>query len=317
MSYAAVKKLDGFVAVGGEVPSIDPNAIKIVGIDTPETPENWFAHCGRVNDIPEGEITAYAEAIVAAGKVDHIVKVYRDGDALVALDGRTTTRAAREAREIQAKRKVPVDERVSVRVNILRGDEEELYRVNLDSHKHRPLTRTQHAKGILTYYQKVSEDAQKTANFFKVSVPTIKTMLAHLDLSVKVQRAIDQKDVPATITNQLAKLPRAEQDAALEEMMAAGATRGAAAANAAGKVAKREKVDKADKTRARSKVFLAKWRDELKKEDDFSTIAQVIHFILGGPLPSFFKSNEAFAKTLEAAGFVEKGKKKKTNEDAS
>jgi hypothetical protein len=308
MGYAAMKKLDGFLAMGGEVPNIDPAEIVIVGLDTPETPENWFAHCARVKDISYEEIRAYAESMVAAGRVDHIVKVYRDGDRLVALDGRTTTRGAREAREIQAERKVRLDERVSVRVVIFRGDPDELYRVNLDSHKHRPLTRTQYAKGVLTYYQRVGEDVAKTAAFFKTSLPTIKTLLAHFDLSAAVQKAIDAKEVPATVTNQLAKLPRAQQDETLAEMKANDATKGAAATDAVKKAARGQKITRGVVLRARPKRFLAKWSVELEK-DEFNDLAQTIRFLLGGPLPDKFKDNEKIMMTLERAGFVEKTKK--------
>lgn len=312
-----MKKLDGFLAVGSEVPNIDPAEVKIVGIDVPETPANWFAHCARVRDIPEEEIADYAEAIVAAEKVDHVVKVYRDGDTLVALDGRTTTRAARIARETQAKRKVLFDERVSVRVLICRGTPEELYRINLDSHKHRPLTRGQYAKGVLTYFIRVKEDFQKTATFFKVSIPTVKLLLSHFQLTEKLQKKVDAGDLPATIAAKIAALPHHEQEARYEEMEKAGALRGAAGKNAAEKK-RGEKVDKADKTKVRPKTFLMNWYKELQK-DNYQSMAEMLLFVLGGPLPERLKNDKKFVDGLERAGFSaeggKKGKSKKSEKD--
>lgn len=301
MGYAAMKKLDGFLAMGGEVPNIDPSEIKIVGLDLPDSANYWFAYCSRVKDIPEEEIAAYAEAIVAANKVDHVVKVYRSGDTLIALDGRTTTRAARLARQIQARRKVPLDERIAVRVVIQHGDQDELYRINLDSHKHRPLTRGQHAKSVLAYFQRVKEDLQKTAAFFRCSVPTVKLLLSHFQLTESLQRKVDTGDLPATIAAKIATLPLDEQDKRYEEMKAAGALRGAAGKNAAEKK-RGEKVDKADKTRVRPKQFLMKWYGELKK-DNYQAMAEMLLFVLGGPLPDRLKGDKKFVDTLERAGF--------------
>ena len=316
MSYASLQKLDGFVVAGGEVPYINPDAPKIVGLDIPETVDNWFAHCSRVKDVTDAEIKEYAEAIVAAGKVDHVIKAYKDGASiLVVLDGRTTVRAARMAREIQATRKVPEAERVNVRVNIVGGsgaDPEEFYRINLDSHKHKPLTRTQYAKGVLTYFQKMGEDHAKTAAFFKTTVQTVKTVLQHFSLSPKIQKMIDDHRLPSTVTRDLAELTREKQEEAVEDMLATGSTKGAAAANATAKAKKGEKIDKTDKTRCLSKKFLEHWHTALKATGKFEELRAMLLFFLGGPVPPEVKKSDKLMETLEAVGYgKKKGKKNK------
>jgi hypothetical protein len=55
MSYATLKRLDGFSATGTEVPFMDPRKLVIVGLDVPETAENWFAHCARLKDITDAD----------------------------------------------------------------------------------------------------------------------------------------------------------------------------------------------------------------------------------------------------------------------
>ena len=289
-----------------------PEALRIVGLDVPETTENWFAHCSRVKDVTEAEIKEYAESILLAGKVDHVVKAYRDGSSvLVVLDGRTTVRAARAARDLQATRKISEDKHVNVRVNIVSGPGEELYRINLDSHKHKPLTRTQYAKGMLTYHEQVGEDHAKTASFFHTTVQTVKTVLDHFRLSAKVQKAIDDHIIPTTVTKDLSSLTHEKQNEALAAMVATGSTKGAAAVNATAKAAKGEKIESKDKTRALSKKSLEGWYDVLRKDGGYAELRGMILFFLGGPIPPEMKKNEKLMTTLEAAGFSKKKGKKK------
>jgi hypothetical protein len=307
MSYASMKKLEGVQGMGSAVPSFDPGALRIVGLDVPETADNWFAHCARLKDVKDEDITEYAEALASIGHTDHIVKAYRDGNSLVVIDGRTTTRAARMARSLQAKRRVSPDELITVRVAVVSGTPDELYRANLDSHKHLPLTRTQYAKGVLKYHQVTGEKIDQTAKFFRVDPATVRLLLAHFDLSPKVQNAIDERKLPATVTKKLASLPRAEQDAALRDMLATGSTKGAAAHNAADKAAKREKIEKKDVTRMRSRAFLEKWLEELRKAGGFSELQAMVEFILGGDLPREIRRDAKLLAAVEAAGFkVEK-----------
>lgn len=54
----------------------------------------------------------------------------------------------------------------------------------------------------------------------------IKNILALLDCSTSVQRAVSKGEVPATVARELAKLTREKQDAQLERMKADGVTKG-------------------------------------------------------------------------------------------
>ena len=300
MGSVATRKIDGFVSLGGEVPYLDPTRVMIVGIDVPETPDNWFAHCPRVNDETDGDLEPYVLHILSGGKTDPI-DVYRDGDRLVILDGRRTTRAARIARSRQAAAKVAVTERATVRALVHKGPEDDLFRINAESHNQRPLTTTQRAKMILSYYNRVGENLEKTAAFFRVTKPTISSAIAIFDLDKSLQKAIDE-GLPASRAVKLAKLPREEQRKALADLRSSGSTRGAALDNGVSKASNGEKVGAADATRARPKKLLARWSVELRK-DGYVELAETIDFVLGGPEMAAVGKDAKLRETLERSGF--------------
>lgn len=75
-----------------------------------------------------------------------------------------------------------------------------------------------------------------------ISRAQAKSYLALLECSAPVQRAVESGKVAPSVATKLASLPAAEQSRALDEMIAAGATKGSAAANAVKQAARGEKV---------------------------------------------------------------------------
>lgn len=313
-----VRELDGFISRGGEVPHVDPNDVLIVGLDTPETTENWYAHCARLKDESDADLEEYVVDILRTGRVDDPIDACRDGDKLIVLDGRRSTRAARIAWSRQKEIGIKKDERVTIRVLLRRGEPEELFRYNADSHKKKPLTATQRARLYLNYHERTGEDLERTRLFFGVTSQTVRNMLAIFDLDAQVQKKLDTGEIPLREAVKLRTMPRADQREALAQLVAVGATQGVAASAGIAQAKRGEKVEKIEKTRMRSRAFLVKWKNALSKNgaaENHKPLLGLLHFILGGPLPEEVAGDEHVLTALDEAGFRRKkerrGKKKK------
>lgn len=309
MSSASLKKIQGFIAVGTEAPFLDPDGLVIVGLDEPETDENWYAHCQRLRDESDADLADYITSIRSAGTVDNPIQGCRDGHRIVVLDGRRTTRAARIIRAEQAKAGVAVAERVKIRVVIHAGEPDSWYRINVGSHKAKPLTPMQRARGFLHLWKRFGEDHARVAALQECSVQTVKNQLKVFDLSTKAQHALDDGK-PLRELIKLADLPREKQDAAIAQLEATGATGGAAASNGISAAKRGEAVTK-DETRTRSRLFLEKLVKTFKKVDLVHRrldAIEMLKFVLGGPPPKGL--DEQVLEALEAAGFKHKVAKK-------
>lgn len=307
------KEMNGHKSRGGDVPYMNPNKLVIVGIDTPKTAENWFAHCARLVDIDDAELADYAEFILNNG-ADHAVHAARDGlDALV-IDGRTTTRAARLAWKIQEERGVPEDERVAVRVLFLptRGSQEEQqeawHRINVMSHKQRPLTKVQEARQVADYYTRVHEDKDKTAAKFGIHPKTVENHLALLSLDRSVQKAVTD-GFPMAEAIKLADMPKADQKAKIAEIVASGAVKGAAAASAVRKVKKGQAVGTAEKVRKVSALVVDKFLTVAEKTGGYETLVAFAR-LLRGDKGAHKDLGEDIIALLSEAGWKEPGAKK-------
>jgi len=307
MGSTSTRKIEGFVSLGGEAPFIDPNDVVIVGLDEPETADNWYAHCSRLADETDADLAEYVNDIRLSGKVDEPIDVVRDGDRVVVLDGRRSTRAARMVWAEQAKAGVPVAERVTVRVLIRRGTAEDLFRFNVDSHKKKPLTPMQRARMILKHFSCTGEDMKKTAEAFGVTTQTIKNMSSLIDLAPDVQRAVDKGELPIREAIKLADRPRDEQKEILAQLTANDALSGARASNGIAAAKKGKRVQN-DTRKMRSRTFLEKWRDTVKKDERFCAVKvpldDVLKFILGGGVPTDFP--ERVKESLVEAGFKQR-----------
>jgi hypothetical protein len=117
-----------------------------------------------------------------------------------------------------------------------------------------------------------------------------------------VLKAVDKGELPLREAVKLADMPRAEQVSAMVELQAAGATKGAALSNGIAAKKRGEKVERADKSRVRSKKLLEKWLAVVKKEKPNATVplVDVLKFILGGNVP---RDGHAVFELLADAGF--------------
>ena len=303
-----VKNIEGYESRGGDTPGLDPNKVFIVGLDEPETPENWFAHCTRLRDISDGDLEDYLAEVRLTGRVQKIVDVYADGYRRGVLDGRTTTRVARMYRAEQVKNGVAAGDLIRIRVRTHEGTPEDFYRINTSSHKQRPLTKMQEARQYLTYFTRHEEDHAKTALFFGVTAQTVKNQIAVFGLDERLHEHIDSGKLPVSQAIKLVDKPRAEQWASYQKMEAEGALKGVAASNAIAALKRGEPVGKADRTKVRPRAFLESLHKVAKREGTVVRIplADLLKFILGGPPPEGLK-----ADLLEKAGFKSAVKKEK------
>ncbi len=310
-----IKNVEGFKSTGGEVPYVNPKAVIIVGLDEQENEGNWYLHDARLQDESEEDLAEYATTLRGLNVADDPIDVVRDGTRLLVIDGRRTVRAARIIWDEQAASGIDEKDRIAVRAIIRRGKPEDLFRINVDSHKKKPLTPLQHARLVLNYFNRHQEDIAKTATFFGVSEPTVKNHLALFDLAAPVLRAVDKGELPLREAVKLADMPRAEQVVAMTELQAAGATKGAALSNGIAAKKRGEKVERADKSRVRSRKLLERWLAVVKKEKPNATVPliDVLKFVLGGNVP---KDGHAVFELLAEAGFKGNTTKKKKAEAA-
>lgn len=299
MGSAATRKIEGFVSLGGELPWLDPLAIKIVGLDIDQTAENWFAFCPRADEELEA---AWLEDIRQNG-VRQPVDVFRDGDTVVLLEGRRRVRAARQIWDEQRKAGVPEKERISVRVNVRRGSPFELYGYNVGSENRKARTPLQKA-ALMSHALKFGADEKQIAEMFSVTAQTVKNTLALFDLAPEVQKAVDKGEFPLREAIKLADKSRDEQKQILTELRDNDALKGARASNGIAAAKKGEKVGN-DTRKMRSRGFLEKWREVVKKDEKFCAVKvglnDVLKFVLGGNVPADFP--ERVKESLIEAGF--------------
>ena len=125
------------------------------------------------------------------------------------------------------------------------------------------------------------EGAMKT---FRVSAATLKNWRCLLECSESVQTSVDREELTLVAAIELSTLPFDQQERALEQMKAAGTTRGAEG-KAAAKRAKegKEVAPERETTRARSKLLLQKAALKLveSKCKDCMLAASVLAWALG------------------------------------
>jgi hypothetical protein len=287
------------MSLGGELPWLDPLSIKIVGLDIDQTAENWFAFCPRADEDLEA---AWIDDIRQNG-VRQPIDCYRDGDTVVLLEGRRRVRAARMIWDEQRKAGLPEKERICVRVNVRRGSPFALYGFNVGSENRKARTPLQKA-ALMSHALKFGADEKQLAEMFSCTSQTVKNTLALFDLAPEVQKAVDKGEFPLREAIKLADKPREEQKQILSDLRENDSLNGARASNGIAAAKKGEKISN-DTRKMRSRLFLEKWREVVKKDEKFSStkvyLSDALLFVLGGKVPSDF--TEAAKESLIEAGF--------------
>lgn len=223
------------------------------------------------------------------------------------VNGRNRTRAAREANK--RFKKMGSDKRVFIKALIVQGTDIELLKHMIAANELRrndgPMIKARKLQRLLTMGCP-HEDAHKV---FGVSPSTIRNWLKLLDCADVVQKAIDAGKVPASIAQELCELPREEQKAKLEEMIANGQTHGAQGREAVDRAKRGESTpDGEPVVRMRSRKFLESFSKELRKNSQ-SEYAALVDFILGKE--TALNRQAELREIAAAAGWVKRDAKEK------
>ena len=150
-----------------------------------------------------------------------------DGRPLIeVVAGRRRVTHAREAnRRLTEEGKEPVRVPACTR----RGDDAEMFGIMIDENDRRkndsPVVRARKVQRYLNMGRTIEDAAEQ----FAVTPATIKNLLTLLDCAAPVQRAIDEGRIPAATAKQFTGMSRGKQVEVLNQMIAAGTTKGAAA----------------------------------------------------------------------------------------
>lgn len=195
--------------------AMEPEALTIVGLDTKDGPEHPL-YDERVH-VPLDE--GLVRNIRQNGVLEWVL-VRKNGHLVEVVAGRQRVRAAREANRRNEKEGLAL---ISVPVSVKRprGDGDALG-VMVSENENRkdddPLTRAQKMSRLMNFGE--SEDSVGIS--FGLTKAQVKNLLALLELSDKVKRAVSQRQVSPTAAVELRDLTHAEQDEKLAEMIATG-----------------------------------------------------------------------------------------------
>lgn len=200
----------------GTIFMMEPEALTIIGLDTKDD-ANHPLYDERINLLlDEGFILNIREH----GVLENVI-VRKNGDKLEVVAGRQRIRAAREVNARNQKEGMPAI-RVPVAVRKTRSEGEALAVLVSENENRRDddaLTRAKKAQRLLNYGY-LEEDI---ATQFGISTQAVKNLLALLDLSPKVQKAIASRKLAYSSALTLKDLPREEQDSKVDELIETGA----------------------------------------------------------------------------------------------
>lgn len=256
----------GYISRGTAVPLINPHEVRIVGVDIPDSDELWFAFCPRAGEQPDAD---FVQTIREPNEVESPIHVCRNGEHVIVLAGRRRVKASRIVWDEQASK--PESERVALRYIMHKGTPEQLYAVNVrENNARKDLTPLQRAIGWRTIAARIGQ--VKVALLNGVSQATVSNALAIFDCAPKVQAAFDAGQLAAVFAPKLAQLPRTEQVAKLDEMIATDATKG----RKAREIISGGKPEVPQRMRPRRVV------EALRRElADQPEVARVLDFVLG------------------------------------
>lgn len=207
--------------VRGTLWYFEPHELDIVGFDTDEQDHELCHHASNAFDAEH-----YAEYI-AYMRLHGVVKPIvfrRDGDRILVVDGRTTTRVARVVAPLwEADRKAEgvKDAKFMIPAVVRKGTAEELFCASRAANRRRPEDDPmEQAKDVAKLINGGVPEEQAAV---KLGLPAarIKQLLALLQLHPKVQRKVGA-GVSLDAAVKLAKLPQDQQVAKLAEISATG-----------------------------------------------------------------------------------------------
>lgn len=201
-------------AARGTTFRLDPDEVVIVGLDTDDGPEHALYDKRITLPLDEDMIAG----IMVFGVLTPIRVVVIEGVAHV-TDGRQRVRNAREAIARLTKRGEVAEVLIEAKAEKL-GDEDRQAQIGIITNEHRfgdsPLIRAAKMQQLIDR----GIDVKRIALLFRVSVATVQANLKLSTLSAPVKKAIEAGTISPTAAATLADLPKAEQAAKLEAIVA-------------------------------------------------------------------------------------------------
>lgn len=192
----------------------DPDDLVIIGLDTKDGEEHTL-YDPRIND----PITDQQIANIRTYGVIQPITVQRDGDRFIVVDGRGRVRRARAAADLQRK---AGEEVLKVPCVVKRGSDVMMLGVSRAANSCRtddnPLRNARWANKMAEAGMSQTE----VAIGFGVSQSTVSMWISLVELSSRVQTAVERGQVSATAAARLSKLSRSEQDAQLGKLLVDG-----------------------------------------------------------------------------------------------
>lgn len=202
--------LDAFGAKRGQFHMLPPEAFTIIGLDTKDGPEHPYWD-ERIN---EPEPTPEEVANVQRFGVRVPVEVVKDGNRLIVNDGRQRIRRARKA---NAERKKDGRPALLVKCIVVAGKAAENVAaadgLNNARREDSDLVKGRKCHRQVTLF---GASVEELAVSNGVHVNTVKRWMSLVGTADATQDALEKGEVTSTQASQIAKLPHAEQKAAVE-----------------------------------------------------------------------------------------------------
>lgn len=269
-TYKGASRSDGFTA--------DPDIFSIV------TDKNHSLYDERVEAIADDDpdFQALVASIVEIG-VKTQIHVIRDGDKLLVKDGNQRVRAARKANKIRAAKGLdPVQ--VPFKVVHERNGETQAEKASMNIRVKSP---AMVQARLALRLEGMGKSREQIAVAMGCTVPMVDNYLRLLDCAPKVQQAVEQDKASPQVARELAKLPREEQEKALEVMLTEGVAKGSAGIRAVSAVKRGEKVEKkAVARRMKNRIAVQELHDRLHSKEsslkkDGAAVYMALRWVLG------------------------------------
>lgn len=256
---------------------MDPNALTIIE-DDPKSP--LYDGFGKGKGVSEDMVLNVMEHGILQPVLARRAGEKGGVPIIEIIAGRDRVRVARIANERLAKSGSAL---IKVPVIFKRGDDKKLFGMVLSENVHRKALSPLYKARQMQRYLDMGATEGDVMRDLHISTATVRNYKALLECTTKVQKLVDTDQLSAEAAIELSKLPHAEQDTKVDEMVASGATKGIKALEAvkeakAGRPAKPQSTSK-----MRSRKFAEKAIAALKKKDSASatTAMEVLNFIYG------------------------------------
>ena len=228
--------------------------------------------------VERGVDEAMVLSIISLGIIEPLV-IARDGDKVYVVDGRQ-----RRLNAIEANKRLAAQggELVVCPCVWRRGDDAKLYEVLVAANEVRSGDSTIERAKKMQHLLNLGRDEKQVSVAFGCTVQTGKNALALLECGPTVKKAVEAGQIPVTAAMQLSKLERAEQDKALEEMIASGATKGTKAIEAARNAKKGETASSTTvRMLSRKRIEQAQKKAKKAENKEAHIAAAVLSHVLG------------------------------------